>query len=115
MENHYGEFFSLIDLSVPGALGPHADFMRVYGPRKMSAGSVGPNEIEYLKRKSKPLVLRRTKTEVLKELPDKTESVVKIDFDEQQKEIYKNVAMSWSSKVQKLITDQGESLSLIHI
>ena len=115
MENHYGEFFSLIDLAVPGSLGAHADFMKIYGPRKVNAGAVGPNEIEYLKLKSKPLVLRRTKNEVLKELPDKTESVVKIDFDEKQKEIYKNVAMSWNSKVQKLITDQGENKTQIQM
>ena len=115
MENHYGEFYSLVDLSVPGALGAHADFMKVYGPRKVNAGAVGQNEIEYLKLKSKPLVLRRTKTEVLKELPDKTESVVKIDFDDKQKEIYRNVAMSWNSKVQKLITDQGENKTQIQM
>jgi len=115
MENHYGEFYSLIDLSVPGALGAHADFMKVYGPRKVNAGAVGQNEIEYLKLKSKPLVLRRTKTEVLKELPDKTESIVKIDFDDKQKEIYRNVAMSWNSKVQKLITDQGENKTQIQM
>jgi superfamily II DNA or RNA helicase len=115
MENHYGEFYSLVDLSVPGALGAHADFMKIYGPRKVNAGAVGQNEIEYLKLKSKPLVLRRTKNEVLKELPDKTESVVKIDFDDKQKEIYRNVAMSWNSKVQKLITDQGENKTQIQM
>jgi|GEM_PF-5967427 len=115
MENHYGEFYSLIDLSVPGALGAHSDFMKIYGPRKVNTGAVGQNEIEYLKLKSKPLVLRRTKTEVLKELPAKTESVVKIDFDDKQKEIYRNVAMSWNSKVQKLITDQGENKTQIQM
>ena len=115
MENHYGEFFSLVDLSVPGALGGHSEFMKIYGPRKVNLGAVGEKEIEYLKLKSKPLVLRRTKTEVLKELPDKTESIVKIDFDDKQKEIYKNVAMSWNSKVQKLITDQGEAKTQIQM
>ncbi len=115
MENHYGEFFSLVDLSVPGSLGDHAAFMKVYGPRKVSAGAVGKKEIDYLKLKSKPLVLRRTKDEVLKELPDKTESIVKIDFDEKQREIYRNVALSWSSKVQKLMVDQGESKSQIQM
>lgn len=115
MENHYGEFFSLVDLSVPGALGEHGSFMKVYGPRKVSAGAVGKKEIDYLKLKSKPLVLRRTKSEVLTELPDKTESIVKIDFDDKQREIYRNVAMSWNSKVQKLLVDQGESKSQIQM
>lgn len=115
MENHYGEFFSLVDLSVPGSLGDHAAFMKIYGPRKVSVGAVGKKEIDYLKLKSKPLVLRRTKDEVLTELPDKTESIVKIDFDEQQREIYRNVALSWNSKVQKLVVDQGEAKSQIQM
>ncbi len=115
MENHYGEFYSLIDLSVPGALGEYSNFIKIYGPRKINTGSVSKREIDYLKLKSKPLILRRTKDEVLKELPDKTESIVKIDFDDQQKEIYKNVALSWNSKVQKLLVEQGESKSQIQM
>ncbi len=115
MENHYGEFYSLIDLSVPGALGKYSDFMKIYGPRKINTGSIKKKEIDYLKLKSKPLVLRRTKDEVLKELPDKTESILKIDFDDQQREIYKNVALSWNSKIQKLLTEQGESRSQIQM
>lgn len=115
MENHYGEYFSLVDLSVPGALGDHKSFMRVYGPRKVSSGQLTQSEVDYLKLKTKPLVLRRTKSQVLKELPEKTESVVKINFDEEQKEIYKSVAMIWNSKVQGLINAQGESKSQIQM
>ena len=109
MENHYGEYYSLVDLTVPGALGDYKSFLRVYGPRKVSLGQVSRSEVDYLKLKTKPLVLRRTKSQVLTELPEKTESVVKINFDEQQKEIYKNIAMIWNSKVQSLINSQGES------
>ena len=115
MENHYGEYYSLIDLTVPGALGDYKSFLRVYGPRKVSVGQVSQNEVDYLKLKTKPLVLRRTKSQVLSELPEKTESVVKINFDEQQKEIYKNVAMVWNSKIQNLMNSQGESKSQIQM
>ncbi len=115
MENHYGEYFSLVDLTVPGALGDYKSFLRVYGPRKVAAGQVGRSEVDYLKLKTKPLVLRRTKSQVLKELPEKTESVVKINFDDQQKEIYKNVAMVWNTKVQSLINAQGESKTQIQM
>ena len=115
MENHYGEYYSLIDLTVPGALGDYKSFLRVYGPRKVSVGQVSQSEVDYLKLKTKPLVLRRTKSQVLSELPEKTESVVKINFDEQQKEIYKNVAMVWNSKIQNLMNSQGESKSQIQM
>jgi len=115
MENHYGEYYSLVDLTVPGALGDYKSFLRVYGPRKVSAGQVSQSEVDFLKLKTKPLVLRRTKSQVLTELPEKTESVVKINFDEQQKEIYKNVAMIWNSKVQSLINAQGESKTQIQM
>lgn len=109
MENHYGEFYSLIDTSVPGALGKYEDFIKSYGPKKLSSGQVGSEQIEFLKKKTKPLVLRRTKDEVLDDLPEKTESLIKIEFDDQQKEIYKNIALLWNSKVKAAVKDQGES------
>jgi hypothetical protein len=37
MENHYGEFYSLIDLCVPGALGEYQDFIKTFSLDKFSA------------------------------------------------------------------------------
>jgi SNF2 family DNA or RNA helicase len=107
LENHMGEFYSLVDLVVPGSLGSFEGFRKSY----MQSYAPEPVRIEYLKTKTRPLVLRRTKSSILKELPQKTESTVKIPFTEKQLAIYRDIALSWNSKVRQAITEGGESKS----
>jgi SNF2 family DNA or RNA helicase len=107
LENHMGEFFSLMDLVVPGSLGPFDQFRKTY----MQSYAPEPDRIQYLKSKTRPLVLRRTKSAILKELPQKTESTVKIPFTEKQLAIYRDIALSWNSRVRAAITEGGEAKS----
>ncbi len=107
LENHMGEFFSLMDLVVPGSLGVFDQFRKTY----MQSYSPDPERVQYLKYKTRPLVLRRTKSAILRELPQKTESTVKIPFSDRQLAIYRDIALSWNSKVRKAIHEEGESKS----
>ena len=107
LENHMGEFYSLMDLVVPGALGLFDQFRKTY----MQSYSPEPERVQYLKFKTRPLVLRRTKSAILKELPQKSESTVKIPFSDKQLAIYRDIALSWNSKVRKAISEDGESKS----
>ena len=107
LENHMGEFYSLMDLVVPGSLGVFDQFRKTY----MQSYNPEPERVQYLKTKTRPLVLRRTKSAILRELPQKTESTVKIPFSEKQLSIYRDIALSWNSKVRKAITEDGESKS----
>jgi superfamily II DNA or RNA helicase len=107
LENHMGEFYSLMDLVVPGSLGPFDQFRKTY----MQSYAPELERMQYLKLKTRPLVLRRTKSAILKELPAKTESTVKIPFTEKQLAIYRDIALSWNSRVRQAITDGGESKS----
>lgn len=99
MENHYGEFYSLVDLLVPGSLGPFDEFRRMFVSRE----SISREAVEELKLKIKPLLLRRTKKEILDQLPEKQETRVSIAFEEQQKQIYRDIAMSYNQRVQEAI------------
>ncbi|MCB0362041.1 MAG: DEAD/DEAH box helicase, partial [Bdellovibrionales bacterium] len=105
MENHLGEFYSLMDLSVPGALGPYPAFLKTYCSSKKV--QIAPEDMDFLRLKVKPLVLRRTKELVLHELPEKTESVIHMDFDPKQEKIYKDIALSWNEKIKDLIDSDG--------
>lgn len=107
LENHLGEFYSLMDLCVPGSLGPYEDFKKVY----VNPYSIDREDIRFLKLKAKPLVLRRTKKEILTELPDKTVSIMKIPFSDEQQKIYRDVALSWNEKVKASINEVGEAKS----
>jgi len=107
LENHMGEFFSLMDLVVPGSLGGYDQFRKTY----MQSYAPDPERIQYLKLKTRPLVLRRNKSSILKELPQKQESTVKIPFTDKQLAIYRDIALSWNTKVGEAITEGGEAKS----
>lgn len=107
LENHLGEFYSLMDLCVPGSLGAYEDFKKVY----VNPYTIDKEDIRFLKLKAKPLVMRRTKKEILTELPDKTVSIMKIPFSEEQQKIYRDVALSWNEKVKASINEVGEAKS----
>ena len=62
LENHLGEYYSLIDLSLPGLLGDYDVF-------RSHMKSQDPAMLEKLLQRTKPFVLRRTKAQILKELP----------------------------------------------
>lgn len=109
MENHFGELYSVIDLTVPGALGPYDQFIKDYKVTTTVDDQLYRNKIDFLKKTIKPLVLRRTKEAVLTDLPDKEETVISIPFDSKQEKIYKSVALSWNNQVQDIVSRQGES------
>ncbi|MGZ3774848.1 MAG: DEAD/DEAH box helicase [Bdellovibrio sp.] len=105
MENHYGEFYSLMDLLVPGSLGKIEDFRRQY----VNTDMILREEIEDLKLKIRPLMMRRTKKEILDQLPEKQETKINIAFEERQKEIYRDIALSYNQRVQETLVSQGEA------
>ena len=83
LENHIGEYFSLIDLCLPGLLG---DYEKV----KSKVTHVSPSFIDVWTRRTKPFVLRRTKEQILKELPPKIETDVYLELTERQRALYQH-------------------------
>ena len=109
LENHLGEFYSLLDLVVSGSLGDLREFREKF----IHPEVIHPDEIQFLKLKAKPLILRRTKSEILTELPPKVESTVKLPFEAKQEKIYRDIALSWNDRVKGAILQEGESKSQI--
>lgn len=103
LENHFGEFFALLDLVVPGCLGDLASFRT----RFVTPETVCPKDIAYLKLKTKPLWLRRVKAHILKELPDRIETTVKVPFENSQSRLYRDAALSWNIRVQESLNLKG--------
>lgn len=77
MENHIGEYHTILNLALPGLLGNYDDFQKRI---RQGRGD--------LLRRARPFLLRRTKDEILKELPTKQESDLYLDMTPEQKEIY---------------------------
>jgi SNF2 family DNA or RNA helicase len=117
MENHYGEFYSLVDLVVPGALGDYDKFKKQYqvSVRVAEREFFDPQNIEFLKLKTRPIVMRRRKIEVMDQLPEKIESDIYLDFDKKQEKIYRDIAIACNASVQQAIKSKGEVKSQIEM
>ena len=86
VENTLAELWSIFDFIMPGYLHQYSYFKKNYETpivKKHDTASV-----RSLQRLTSPFVLRRLKSEVLTELPDKTETVLETKFDEKQKKLY---------------------------
>lgn len=105
LENHYGEFYSLFDLIVPGSLGELPDFREKF----VNPVRVLREDIDFLKLKARPLLMRRTKAQVMSQLPPKIETTLKLPFEEEQKRIYRDIATSYNEQIRSQIAVHGES------
>ena len=86
IENSLAELWSIFDFLMPGYLYPYAYFSREY-ERPIVKDKDEQKQLE-LRKLISPFILRRRKTEVLKELPDKIETTIPIEFSEDEKKLY---------------------------
>jgi SNF2 family DNA or RNA helicase len=78
VENDLSEFYNIMDLCVPG----------VWGDLGMVKSTSKTKNRLLARRTVKPFILRRTKDQVLKELPEKIENHVFLDFSQEEKDYY---------------------------
>lgn len=60
----------------------------------------------------KPFVLRRLKVDVLKDLPIKTEELIKCPMIAKQKEMYTNLVAEFSAEAKKSLTVDGTGMMM---
>lgn len=113
MENHLGELWSLFYFLMPGFLGSQKTFNQNY--RHPIEKKNNKQARHKLLNRIKPFILRRLKTEVAKELPDKTTIEVNIDMFDEQSKLYEAVRATVQENIRKLIAEKGFNRSQIHI
>jgi hypothetical protein len=111
IENHLGELWSLMHFLIPGFLGTEDAFNRNFRKPIEEEGDVEKNAI--LKKRIAPLVLRRTKDQVAKELPPKTEMVHLVELHSDQKDLYETVRATMDKRVREAIAARGIEQSQI--
>ena len=92
IENHLGELWSLFRFLNPGLLGTQQQFMQHFITPIERDGDQDARL--HLKKLIQPFILRRTKTQVLDELPPKTEITVEIPLSEPERALYEAVRSS---------------------
>lgn len=86
VENRLSELWSIFDFLMPGYLQTYNYFKERYETPIVKEKDEG--RMEMLKRQIMPFVLRRLKSKVLSELPEKVESVICAPMSEKQRELY---------------------------
>lgn len=89
LENSVLDLWSLYDFLLPGYLGTATDFRERYETPLAKAPS--PRVMERLRHRVRPFFLRRTKEEVLTELPPKLEYPTLCELTDEQREVYRAV------------------------
>ena len=85
VENRLSELWSIFDFLMPGLLGGYERFRDRY---ELPIDDGDQDAAEMLRETVKPFVLRRLKSEVLDDLPDKLEQVVACRMGRTQRELY---------------------------
>ena len=111
IENHLGELWSLMNFLVPGFLGTEDVFNQRFRTPIEKNGDEERNAV--LKQRVAPLILRRTKDQVAKELPPKTELVHLIELNTGQKDLYETVRATMDKRVREAIAARGIQQSQI--
>lgn len=111
VENHLGELWSIFEFLNPGMFGRSSAMRSV-------ATSGRPNDpaaLEWVAKALRPFMLRRTKTEVLAELPDKTEQTLYCELGKKQRQLYEELRDHYRLALQKRIEQVGLKQSKIQV
>ena len=104
IENHLGELWTLFNFINPGLLGSLKRFNERFTlPIERNNDRMAKNR---LKKMIQPFILRRSKTEVLEELPAKTEVMLHVEMDKKEAAFYEALRQN---ALQKLEQDTGPS------
>jgi len=86
LENHLGELWNLFRFITPGLLGSHDQFNQRFA-LPIERDNNGQAR-RHLKKLIQPFILRRTKTQVLQELPSRTEIPMYVELSSQEMAFY---------------------------
>ena len=112
IENHLGELWSIFEFLNPGMLGRSSKFKRLFAGKR--AERLDEEQRARIARALRPFIQRRTKEEVLTDLPEKSEQTIYCDLTTQQRKDYDEIRDYYRASL--LETRQASSpLPKIHV
>ncbi|MFO1019942.1 MAG: DEAD/DEAH box helicase [Planctomycetales bacterium] len=108
IENHLGDLWSIFEFLNPGMLGRAAIFK--------PDGDMDDQETRRLLSQAlRPFILRRSKTQVANELPEKLEQTIHCKMGEQQTQLYNELRDHYRQSLMGMIQRDGLAKSKIHV
>ena len=111
VENHLGELWSLFEFLNPGMLGAASVF------RLAGEAMLNPDEKtrRFLGQALRPFILRRTKEQVARELPPKSEQTLYCEMEHAERKRYEELRQHYRRSLLKRIATEGLAKSKIQV
>jgi SNF2 family DNA or RNA helicase len=111
IENHLGELWSVFEFLNPGMLGSLSLF------QQLTQGSENPDKstTALLARALRPFILRRTKDQVAKDLPQKLEQTLYCEMEKDQRKFYNELRDHYKKSLKDRIEKKGLKRSKIFV
>ncbi|MFY3386522.1 DEAD/DEAH box helicase [Paracidovorax sp. MALMAid1276] len=113
LENHLGELWAQFDFLMPGFLGDVRSFNARW--RKPIEENGETLRAQLLAQRVRPFILRRRKQDVATELPPRTETILRVQLQGRQRELYEAVRTAADKQVRRALERQGFEGSQIAI
>ena len=113
IENSTFDLFAQMNFVNPGFLGTINTFKEQYSKAIDREGNVEVSK--ELNKIISPFILRRTKEQVAKDLPPKTENILYCEMDQEQREVYDAYRNKYRDSLLKRISDDGLGKSKIFV
>ena len=113
LENHLGELWAQFDFLMPGFLGDVRSFNARW--RKPIEENGETLRAQLLSQRVRPFILRRRKQDVATELPPRTQTILRVQLQGKQRELYEAVRTTADKQVRRALERQGFEGSQIAI
>ena len=113
LENHLGELWAQYNFLMPGLLGDVRRFAAAF--RTPIEKQNDAERRQQLAERVRPFLLRRTKEQVLAELPPKTEVVRWVELTGEQRDMYESLRLIFDRKLRQVLATRGVGQSQIMI
>lgn len=105
IHNSVEDLYSLFDILMPNYLGNESSFISLYGCKVTDKNvEVMKLRLECLHKKTLPFIMRRLKTEVLKDLPPKIITDLTVEMNPSQADLYKKLGDQNSNDIDQVET-----------
>ena len=113
LQNNTFDIFAQMNFLNPGLLGNMEFFRNEFATPIDKFGEQDPKD--HLRKLLYPFILRRTKEQVAKDLPEKTETILFCEMEKEQRKIYDAYRSSYRDKILGTIDEQGIDKSQLTI
>lgn len=112
VENSLRDLWAIFGFVEPGLLGSEASFRRRF---ELPIGDGDERAAGALRSRLEPFVLRRTKEDVARELPERTEAVIECELTPLQRRLYRGIAEAARRDVLAKMDEDGAESATVHV